>query len=138
MINTRTRRTGRGPSVNSVPANQKYSRQGTTIDKERHRGKNSFRNSKIMKCFAAWVPGSQEHMAFKKKIAIAKRSSTFGLVWDIAQVLFSVLACALYVSETYVATYTAAQVYNYSEIIVTQFFLIDFLFNWFVASTTMK
>ena len=41
-------------------------------------------------------------------------------------------------SETYVATYIAAQVYNYSEIIVTQFFLVDFLFNWFVANSTLK
>ena len=92
----------------------------------------------VVKYILAVLPGSPAYMTFKKKVAITKRSSTFGLVWDIVQVLFSILACAIYVSETYIATYLAAQIYHYTEIVVTQFFLVDFLFNWFVAPSTIK
>ena len=40
-----------------------------------------------------------------KKIAIVKTQSTWGLVWDVVVVLGSLLLCANYVGETYIATY---------------------------------
>jgi hypothetical protein len=135
----RTRRTARASEIKpSLSASQKYSRQGTLSEKDRVKDKNSFRRSRFMKCLLACMPGSPAHLSLKKTVVIAKRSSTFGLIWDISQVLFSILACALYVSETYVATHAAVEIYDYSELIVTQFFLVDFLFNWFVASNTVK
>jgi hypothetical protein len=76
--------------------------------------------------------------SFKKKAIIAKRSSIYGAIWDVMQVVFSVLACALYIGETYSSTYEASIVYNIIELIITQFFLIDFLFNWFVATSTRQ
>lgn len=78
------------------------------------------------------------YSVLKKKAVIAKRSSIYGAIWDIMQVLFSVLACAMYIAETYSSTYNAVVVYNMVELIITQFFLIDFLFNWFVATNTRQ
>ena len=133
----RPRRTGNKTELLvNKPTDMKYSRSLSAGDK--YKGNSGIRNSQLLKCLSKWMPGSAEHLAFKKRVAITKRSSTFGLIWDISQVLFSMLACALYISETYMATYVAVQVYNYSELIVTQFFLIDFLFNWFVAPKTSQ
>ena len=74
----------------------------------------------------------------KKKVALAKRNSIYGAIWDVLQVVFSVLACALYIGETYSSSYSAAIIFNMIEIIITQFFLIDFFFNWFVAASTRQ
>jgi len=135
----RTRRTGRTTAIIKPDMNNDMYTAGANIkSKNRENRKNSFKNSKLVKCLISWMPGSAAHMALKKRVAIAKRSSKLGIWWDIAQVVFSVLACALYVSETYIVTHLAAQIYYYSETIVTQFFLVDFLFNWFVASSTYK
>ena len=95
---SRSRR-GRESGINLpqiYAASAKYSRQAS-INARVSREKKSFRNFKVVKYLTGWMPGSPEHMAFKKKIAITKRSSTFGLIWDISQVVFSILACALYV-----------------------------------------
>ena len=40
-----------------------------------------------------------------RKIAILKAQSVWGLLWDVLVVLGSLLLCANYVGETYVATY---------------------------------
>lgn len=76
------------------------------------------------------------YAVLKKKAIVWKRSSTIGALWDISQVLFSVLACGLYIAETYQSSYDGDIILRWIEIIVTQFFLLDFLFNWFVATTT--
>ena len=132
-------RRGRGTELRTKGGTaQVYTRQGTIGEKEIRKSRNSLRNSRIVKWLSIFVPGSLEHMAVKKAFAIAKRSTLTGVIWDILQVVFSILACAMYVSETYVATYSAARIYNYSELIVTQFFMVDFLLNWFVAPSTYK
>ena len=56
-------------------------------------------------------------------------------MWDVSQILLSILACFMYVSELHVYDYDSEQMYAGIEVVITQFFLIDFLFNWFVANS---
>lgn len=84
------------------------------------------------------LPGLPEHAALKKKAVIFKRGSAIGAGWDIFQVFLSVVACVMYIAESYEASYAAGQVYEMSELIYTQFFAIDFLFNWFIANSTKQ
>ena len=75
--------------------------------------------------------------AFLRQALFAlKFNSWIGSTWDIFQVVLSLIACAIYVSETYIFTYQAIQAYVLVENIITQFFLVDFLLCWFTASTT--
>ena len=80
-----------------------------------------------------FFPGIPAHYPLKKKLLLAKTSSPSGVYWDLLQVLLSVVACGLYVAETYSSTYEDQQIYGTSELLFTQFFLVDFLFNWFTA-----
>lgn len=87
--------------------------------------------------FHAFVfPNIPEHYPLKKKLVLAKASTTFGNFWDIFGIMLSLLACAMYVAGlSYIDIYSV-KVINVIEIIITQFFLIDFLFNWFTAHTS--
>ena len=44
----------------------------------------------------------------------------------------------MYVSELYDSSYDAVHIYGEAELIITQFFLVDFCFNWFVCHNTIK
>jgi hypothetical protein len=72
----------------------------------------------------------------KKKAVVWKKSSMVGAAWDMSQVFFSILACGLYIAETYQSSYAGDIVLRWIEVSVTQFFLLDFLFNWFVSTST--
>lgn len=74
-------------------------------------------------------PHIPEHHPLHRKLQLAKSQSKWGRYWDVIMVFMSVYACALYVSESYDASYDAVQIYSVSEIIVTQFFAADFLYN---------
>ena len=78
-------------------------------------------------------PGLPEHYPLKKKMLISKTNSFFGAAWDINQVFLSLVACALYVAELYSPNYEAIQWYGLLEMIFTQFFLVDFVFNWYIS-----
>ena len=80
--------------------------------------------------FESWLfPHMPEHYPLSKKLALVKAQSRFGKIWDVLLILMSVLACIIYVCETYMATYNAVQVYSIIELVVTQFFALDFLYN---------
>ena len=84
--------------------------------------------------FESWLfPNMPEHYPFSKKLGQAKATSPYGKAWDVLLVIFSVVACGSYVSETYLATYDAVQIYSMIELVVTQFFAADFLFNFMSA-----
>ena len=87
--------------------------------------------------FEGWLfPNMPEHYPLSKKLALAKSQSIVGKLWDVLLIFLSVLACAIYVSETYSATYDDVQVYATIEMVVTQFFAADFLYNYMSASST--
>ena len=88
--------------------------------------------------FQSWLfPTMPEHYPFSKKLALAKSQSTLGNVWDILLIFMSVVACGIYVSETYDASYHAVQFYSVVEMVVTQFFAADFLYNFMSCSNTI-
>jgi len=95
-------------------------------------------DSSCLDSFRGLIRSLPTQTSLKKNAIIAKRSSAWGAFWDIMQVIFSVLACAQYIAETYSSTYRAAVVYNFCELIITQFFLVDFLFNWFVSTSSRQ
>jgi hypothetical protein len=120
--------------------NKKYT--STNSEKNLNLGKSSrfkvveSNGEKICRILYAFIPGHPENASLKKKAILYKRNSKFGALWDVLQLLFSVIACAGYISETYISTYEAQQAYGTIEMIITQFFLVDFIFNWFVSQNT--
>lgn len=89
--------------------------------------------------YISWmIPGNPKHNALKKKLILAKQLSMWGTYWEIFQITLSIFACGMYIAETYSTGYEAAVVYYESELVITQFFLVDFLFNWFIATTTKQ
>jgi len=74
-------------------------------------------------------PNVPEHHPLHRKLHLAKSQSKWGRYWDVLMIFISLYACATYVAEQYNADYDAVQVYGISEIVVTQFFAVDFLYN---------
>jgi hypothetical protein len=74
--------------------------------------------------------------SMKKQILDFKFNTIYGTYWDVLQVLLSILSCAIFVSETYEASYQAVRRYNMIEQIITQLFVVDFLLSWFVSVRT--
>eukprot|EP00602_Paraphysomonas_sp_CaronLab_P000471 CAMPEP_0185018052 /NCGR_PEP_ID=MMETSP1103-20130426/903_1 /TAXON_ID=36769 /ORGANISM="Paraphysomonas bandaiensis, Strain Caron Lab Isolate" /LENGTH=1629 /DNA_ID=CAMNT_0027547741 /DNA_START=137 /DNA_END=5026 /DNA_ORIENTATION=- len=73
----------------------------------------------------------------RKYLLSVKYNSPIGKFWDLLQVALSLLACAIYVAERYQDSYYSIQVYVIIEDVITQFFLVDFLLNWFISSSTV-
>eukprot|EP00602_Paraphysomonas_sp_CaronLab_P005050 CAMPEP_0185030594 /NCGR_PEP_ID=MMETSP1103-20130426/17565_1 /TAXON_ID=36769 /ORGANISM="Paraphysomonas bandaiensis, Strain Caron Lab Isolate" /LENGTH=1609 /DNA_ID=CAMNT_0027565787 /DNA_START=240 /DNA_END=5069 /DNA_ORIENTATION=+ len=80
---------------------------------------------------------SYDISTFKKYLISLKYNSLGGTYWDILQVVLSLLACAIYVAESYRDSYLWLQIYSIIENIITQFFLMDFIVSWFIASSTI-
>ena len=78
-----------------------------------------------------------EYYSLKKKIAIVKVSTSYGMAWDVLIVLASLLLCGNYVWETYSATYQQQIYFKYSELILTYLFLVDFAFTWCISHSTV-
>lgn len=78
-------------------------------------------------------PNIPEHFSLDKKLTLLKAHSSFGKFWDAFLIVLSLIACAMYVSETYNASYNAVRVYFISENLITQFFAIDFIYNYLAA-----
>ena len=83
-------------------------------------------------------PGLPEHYPLKKKLVMAKQASFVGTFWDISQIIFSIVACGMYVAELGGTSYDDMKIFGLVELILTQFFLIDFIFNWFVTHSTVS
>ena len=83
-------------------------------------------------------PNVPEHYPIYRKLQLAKSHSKWGRYWDVLMIICSLYACALYVAEQYVSTYEAVQIYTFSEITVTQFFAVDFLYNMASAPHIMQ
>jgi hypothetical protein len=86
--------------------------------------------------FSWLIPGTPNHLAMKKRILQTKQLSRWGKFWDFLQIFLSVFGCGMYIAETYSTTYLENQIFNYNEMIITQFFLLDFIFNWYTAINT--
>ena len=67
---------------------------------------------------------------------ILKYNSWVGSVWDVSQVALSLVACGIYVAESYVFTYDSLKTYSALENIITQFFALDFFLSWFLSSSS--
>ena len=91
--------------------------------------------SKLNKCLFPTLP---EHYPLKKKLILARNTSTFGVWWDVLQIVLSVIGCALYVAETYKYDYYSVNSYYVAEVVITQFFLVDFLFSCAIATNLRK
>jgi hypothetical protein len=83
-----------------------------------------------------WRLKQFDYHTFKHAILHIKYNTIYGLWWDVLLVVLSLVACAIYVMETYWASYRALQAYTLIENVITQFFLVDFLFGWMAAHST--
>lgn len=118
------------PSVTKIEKNpSKSTRKKSTSSYETTHQHDEFSLSRIL------FPGLPEHYPLRKKISITKTNSTLGSAWDILQILLSVFACIMYIADTYVSDYHGETAFNLSETIITQFFMVDFLLNWYLDGT---
>lgn len=77
--------------------------------------------------------GIPDHYPLKKKIQIAKSTSTVGTAWDIVQILLVIVACGLYVVTRYPISYETTQIVFTTEFAITQVFMADFLLGWYTS-----
>jgi voltage-gated potassium channel Kch len=119
--------------ITSIPIMNQPSGISTKDDSESSKLSDKRTSGFFFSKFFSSVP---PYAVLKKKAVVWKRSSAIGALWDISQVLFSVLACGLYIAETYQSSYRGDLVLRWIEIMITQFFLLDFLFNWFITTST--
>jgi hypothetical protein len=85
-----------------------------------------------------WRLKQFDYHTFKHTILHIKYNTVYGLWWDVLLVSMSLGACAMYVMETYWASYQALQRYNFIENVITQFFFVDFVFGWVVTHSTRR
>lgn len=102
--------------------------------------KNNFNPRTILKsCYSTIhsfiLPGIPEHYPLRKKLILAKSKSYTGVVWEISQVVMALITCVIYVMETYFATYQAVHMYKTLDMVITQFFLVDFVYNIITANS---
>lgn len=94
------------------PSNKKTLTQGSRSRSTNQTWWEFFRNASWAK-FEGWLfPNMPEHYPLHKKLYQAKAGSMIGKMWDVLLIFMSILACAIYVSETYLATYEAVHIYR--------------------------
>lgn len=76
---------------------------------------------------------NQVHKAMISKVLQKKHESIFGNLWDANQIFLSIFSCATYIAESYVDGYHSMRFFLLFDEVTTQFFMIDLLFNWFIA-----
>jgi len=91
--------------------------------------------TKINKCLFPTLP---EHYPLKKKLLLARSTTNTGAFWDLLQIVLSLFGCLIYVYETYQSSYADVQFYFICEVVITQFFLLDFIFSCVVATSWRK
>ena len=99
---------------------------------------NEFFCCSYSKINAFLFPHLPEHYPFKKKLLMARNTSLLGVMWDVFQIALSVAGCAVYVCETYRASYNDVQFYWVAEFVMTLFFFFDFLLNAVLAFSLAK
>ena len=78
---------------------------------------------------AVVFPKIPPHYPLNRKFLILKNNTTFGRLWDVLMILLSLLACGAYVAETYSSNYDNVAVFENIELIITQFFTLDFIYS---------
>lgn len=76
--------------------------------------------------------GIPEHYPFKKKFIIYRTNSQVFAYWDILQIVFVIITCALYAVTRYPLNYDSSYWVFMVEVFVTQFFMVDFLLNLYL------
>ena len=77
-------------------------------------------------------PGIPVHYPLRKKILLAKANSSLAASWDVFQIILCLVACAMFIVDSYVINYDLKQGLFLGDIIITQFFLVDFLLNTYL------
>ena len=77
-------------------------------------------------------PGIPAHYPLRKKMVLAKTNSTFVAFWDSFQIFLCIVACGIFIADTYSTTYGAKHGLFLGDVIITQFFAVDFVMNIFL------
>lgn len=79
-------------------------------------------------------PNIPDHFPLSKKLTLLKTQTFNGKMWDAMLIVFSIIACGMYVTATYQTSYSSAQTQLVMELVITQFFGVDFIYSFFAAS----
>ena len=86
-----------------------------------------------------FFPGIPFSYPFHKKVKLLKESGKFGYYYDFALVATAVVACGLYVCETYTnENFMSVHVYFICDAIITCIFTFDFVFGGFAAYSVTR
>jgi len=87
------------------------------------------------KISASIFAGLPHHYPLRKKVKIAKQNFLIGISWDLMQLSLAFLACAVYVVSQYPLSLGMTNGLFSTDVIITQFFLLDFFLNWYIHGT---
>jgi hypothetical protein len=76
-----------------------------------------------------------EHYSLHRHLDLLKRKSPLGHLWEALLLFFSVFACIIFVCQSYVNSYSAVKVYWVLDLILTQFFTLDLVWNTIIATS---
>lgn len=82
--------------------------------------------------------GLPQHYPLRKKVKIAKLNFMIGISWDLIQLALAFLACAVYVITQYPLSLMETNGLFLTDVIITQFFMLDFFLNWYIHGTLFK
>jgi hypothetical protein len=77
-------------------------------------------------------PGIPAHYPLRKKMILAKTNSAFVALWDSFQIFLCVVACGIFIADTYATSYKTKHGLFLGDVIITQFFAVDFVMNLFL------
>jgi len=82
-----------------------------------------------------FFPDLPSHYSLRKKLLISKSTTTVGAFWDVLMICMAVMVCALYVVRSYNMDLNAVRTIFVLELVITQFFVFDLLFNYYLTPT---
>eukprot|EP00605_Chrysophyceae_sp_TOSAG23-4_P000563 GSChrysophyteH1.ASY1.ANO1.636.1 assembled CDS len=77
-------------------------------------------------------PGLPSQYNLRKRLIIHRSIAQAWAVWDTLQIFLITIACGIYIASVYPLPYTVNKSVQVADLVVCQFFLMDFLVNWFM------
>eukprot|EP00606_Chrysophyceae_sp_TOSAG23-5_P000096 GSChrysophyteH2.ASY1.ANO1.1748.1 assembled CDS len=80
----------------------------------------------------ALFPSLPIQYTLRKRLIIHRSVSPLWAAWDTLQMVLITLACGLFIASVYDLDYTMNRRMLITDLVVTQFFLFDFMLNWYM------
>ena len=82
-------------------------------------------------------PGMPDHYSLRKKMSIQRSLANSWAVWDTLQIFVTLFGSGLYIYTQYELSYSTMMKVRLADVVVTQFFLADFLLHWYMHQSSI-